>query len=356
MDGGGLLRLDTAYATGFVVETGLYSDLSSAIIGAGFFPQGIYTCLFIGALPGMTSARRLKDAHSAKSAWVFLTFSTLIPLHPPVLAAFRFYKSIFLNVDPNGAIPYLNSWNHWEYFPLIVQFCVQTWLGDVLVIYRCYFVWGRRLLFILFPVCLLLASIGTNLTIWYWIYHPSSISPTRAMRIFDCIYPLAFVQNFMTTSLIIVKIFLQHRTSREAGIVQLGSTLSLMRVVRIVVESAAIYTIELLVLIILYFRNDNAQYVVQAAINPSIGITFVLLAIRIQPSRPTSAPTGNGQGITSTLIPQWLQNAESDIESSDQSSEGQHNHFSDPTYPPLEGYFKTGNKYPSRGLMANVFA
>jgi hypothetical protein len=55
-------------------------------------------------------------------------------LYPLVLAAFRFYKSIFLNVDPNGAISYLNSFHHWEYLWLIILFCVQTWLGDALVV------------------------------------------------------------------------------------------------------------------------------------------------------------------------------------------------------------------------------
>lgn len=52
----------------------------------------------------------------------------------PALAAIRFYKSLFLGIDPRGAVHYLKSWRHWEYFPLIVLFCVQTWLGDALVV------------------------------------------------------------------------------------------------------------------------------------------------------------------------------------------------------------------------------
>ncbi|KAF5328433.1 hypothetical protein D9619_013299 [Psilocybe cf. subviscida] len=339
---GGLLRLDTAFATGFLVECRQASivrsgdehvsvvvkaELSSAIIWAMFFLQGVYTYLFIAALPGMTSSRRLKDSQRAKSAWVFLTFSILmyvVATSHLILGAFRFYKSIFLNVDPNGAISYLKSWHHWEYFPLIVLFCVQTWLGDALVIYRCYFVWGCNLLFILVPVCLLLASFAVNIIIWYWIYHPFNIPRKQAVRIFRCIYPLAFAQNLMTTSLIIFKILSQHRASKKAGVIHAGSALSLMRVVRIIVESASIYTVQLLVLIILYFRGDNGQYVVQAAINPSIGMTFVLLAIRIQPSRTTNVTMGTDQAITSTLIPQWLRSSKSDIDSENSDDYSSH--------------------------------
>ncbi|KAF5326689.1 hypothetical protein D9619_003967 [Psilocybe cf. subviscida] len=263
----------------------------------------------------MTSARRLKDAHNAKSAWVFLIFSILMyvvaTLHL-ILAAFRFYKGFFLNVDPNGAMSYLKNWNHWEYFWLIVLFCVQTWLGDALVIYRCYFVWGGNLWLVLVPVFLLLASIGINVVMWYWVHHPSSIAPKQAIRVLTCVYPLAFAQNLMTTSLIIFKIFMQHRESKKAGVVDLGSTLSLIRVARIVVESAAIYTIQLLIIIILYFRGNNGQYVIQAAVNPSIGITFVLLAIRIQPPRSANAASGINLGVASILIPQWIHNTQSD--------------------------------------------
>lgn len=112
---------------------------------------------------------------------------------------------------------------------------------------------------------------------WYWFYHPFIFTYSEVLRVFRWIYPLSFVQNLMTTGLIILKIFLQHRASKKAGVVNLGSTLSLIRVVRVVIESAAIYTIQLLALIILYFRNDNGQYILQVAISPSIGKYLISL-------------------------------------------------------------------------------
>jgi len=295
------MRLDIAIGTGFVLETGVYC---------------IYTYLFIAALPVLTSARRRKDANSRTAAWVFLIFSFLMYLVATLhllLAAFRFYKSILLNVDPKGPISYLQDGHHWEYLGLIALLCIQTWLGDVLVIYRCYVVWNNNLWLICIPICLLLSQIGLNAWILHWLDHPSIRTRMLAQRLRNSIYPLAFAQNFITTSLMIIKILLQHRVSRKAGVVDIGSKLSLIRVVRIVIESAAIYTIQILLLVILYFRRDSFQFAVQAAVTPSIGITFVLLAIRIEASR-NERSTSSNMGARSTLLPQWAHSYESSFE------------------------------------------
>ncbi|KAF5322080.1 hypothetical protein D9619_002100 [Psilocybe cf. subviscida] len=300
------LRVDIACGTGFVVETGFFC---------------IYTCLFIAALPTLTSARRLKDARSAKSAWVFLIFSILMyivaTLHL-IFSGVRFYNSTYL--DPAGTMAYLLNFDKWEFLGMNVLVCIQTWLGDVLVIYRCYFVWDNNLWLISVPSCLLLGTIGLNLLVLYMFRHPASLAPEQAIGILNSIYPLAFVQNFMTTALIILKISLQHRASKKAGVVNVGSKLSLIRILRIVIESAAIYTIQILVLNILYFRRDNFQFVIQPAIIPSIGITFVLLALRIEASRHENAATEDDLGIRSSVMPQWLREFDHEIGSQDSRS------------------------------------
>lgn len=178
---------------------------------------------------------------------------------------------------------------------------------------------------------------GINAYVLEWLQNP--VLGARAQlvrRLRGAIYPLALVQNVMTTSLIIFKILLQHRTSKQAGVVDVSSKLGLMRIVRIVVESAAVYTVQILILVILSIRRDNFQYVVQSAVTPSIGpyrvihlywyftrwelthssigfiylsptgITFVLLALRVHTSRDDN--TTSSRGVRSTLLPQWAHN------------------------------------------------
>jgi hypothetical protein len=70
----------------------------------------------------------------------------------------------------------------------------------------------------------------------------------------------------MTTGLIAYRIWRQDRMSR--GIV---SSYRLIFLVRIIVESASIYVLNLLILIILYALHSNGQYVAQEAIVPVCG-------------------------------------------------------------------------------------
>ncbi|KAF5327273.1 hypothetical protein D9619_004247 [Psilocybe cf. subviscida] len=232
-----------------------------------------------------------------------------------IFSGVRFYNSTYL--APEGTMAYLPDPNHWEFLGLIILVCIQTWLGDILVIYRCYFVWDNNLWLISVPVFLLLGTIGINVFVLYWFRHPAVLTLESGIHVLRSIYPLAFAQNFLTTALIILKIFLQHQASRKAGAINIGSSLGLIRIMRIVIESAAIYTIQILVLNILYFRNDNFQYVIQPAIIPSIGITFVLLALRIEASRHESATTKTDLGIRSSMIPQWLCEPDRKLDSED---------------------------------------
>jgi hypothetical protein len=126
----------------------------------------------------------------------------------------------------------------------------------------------------------MLSYAGINIFALYWYRHPSAIAFGPGLRLLHSIYPLAFVENFLTTGLIILKIYLQHRASKQAGVRNVGSTLGLMRIIRIIVESAALYTIQLLVLNIFTIMENNFQFVIQPAIIPSIGACYILWLLK----------------------------------------------------------------------------
>lgn len=98
----------------------------------------------------------------------------------------------------------------------------------------------------------------------------------------NTIYALAFVQNTMTTGLIAYRIWRQDKESR--GLV--GHSLSLMYLVRIIIESASIYVINVLILIILYAIHSNGQYVAQEAIVPTVGKFSELILWSMSIHRP----------------------------------------------------------------------
>uniref|UniRef100_A0A8H7XS79 Uncharacterized protein n=1 Tax=Psilocybe cubensis TaxID=181762 RepID=A0A8H7XS79_PSICU len=81
------------------------------------------------------------------------------------------------------------------------------------------------------------------------------------------------------------------------------------------VESAMVYTVQLFILMILYFAKSNAQVILQYAIVPSIGIVFVLIAIRVHAAK-TATVYANGMG----TIPGWLEDDDDAIEFSTNAS------------------------------------
>lgn len=179
--------------------------------------------------------------------------------------------------------------------------------------------------------------LGTNSYVLYWFTHPTSnIDFKTLLPVLNSIYPMALVQNILTTSLLSFKIWRQHRASVAAGVDSGGSALSLIHVLRIVVESAMVYTLQIFVLIILYFRQNNVQFIFQAATVPSIGeshslipqsphhltalyitgIVFVLIAFRVHLAR-NKMILGSGMG---TSIPPWFNEGDISVELNAQAS------------------------------------
>ncbi|KDR70199.1 hypothetical protein GALMADRAFT_255064 [Galerina marginata CBS 339.88] len=285
----------------------IQTDLAYTIaIWVEVFLHGIYTCLFVSALTVMSKRRSSSSATS--TAWVFL--STIILMYMvstfhAILGLYRFIRAFILLVEPQGALYYFFDFRRWDNHANNILLCLMTWLGDALVIYRCYFVWNSNLWVIMLPTLLLLCAIGINSFIIFWFMHPFNVDPIIGFAALDSIYPMAFAQNVITTSLIALKIWKQYRASSASGVVDRSSRLSLIQILRIVVESAMIYTLQIFVLIILYFRFDPSQIIVQSAIIPSIGIVFVLIAVRIH-TRGSSSEMGS--------LPAWLEDTDNDID------------------------------------------
>ena len=113
----------------------------------------------------------------------------------------------------------------------------------------------------------------------------------------------------MTTGLIAYRIWVQDRKSQ--GVV--SSSLHLITLIRIIVESASIYVLNVLILIILYALNSNGQFVAQEAIVPVCGkfsssvnyeimtsfikgIVFTLITVRLAMHTSRTLMTTQHQG------------------------------------------------------------
>ncbi|KAF8582180.1 hypothetical protein K439DRAFT_1391994 [Ramaria rubella] len=198
---------------------------------------------------------------------------------------YRLLRGYVWLVDNPGPVIYFNDLGRWENIAHDAINAVMTWIGDMLLIYRCFIVWDNNYYIIALPTVLLALSIVTNsvaLHLFTEVRLGTLFSPAL-VRWMDSIYAIALAQNTITTGMIAYRIWRQDRLSQEVGLrtTGAGSRASLIPVVRIVVESAVIYVLTAIIIIILYARNNNFQFVIQEAIVPIIGIVFTLISVRL---------------------------------------------------------------------------
>ena len=82
--------------------------------------------------------------------------------------------------------------------------------------------------------------------------------------------PLCLAQNVLTTGLIVVKLWVQFRQTKTIGLTSLH-TVPIPAVMRIIIESAAIYTIQLLMFMILQLVEHAGRFFMHYLLVPSTG-------------------------------------------------------------------------------------
>ncbi|KAF9486220.1 hypothetical protein BDN70DRAFT_870308 [Pholiota conissans] len=311
--------------------------------------HGIYTYLFIVAMPVLWKHTR---ASELRQRWIFPIATILMYILSSLHVALGYYRILRAYVLPGatGSTLFFN-FKDWSTFANSLIICLQFRLGDILVIYRCYCIWGKNLIVIIIPLLLLAASFGINIFVLVWFVNPLKYSRHSKITTVTMMYPLSLAQNVITTGLITLKIWNQHRASTVHGAVDRSSRLTLIKIVRIIIESAMIYTGQMFILVVLFFCHNTFQYVVQRAIMPSLGIVFVLIALRVQsakqqaadvetsicflPSRwfsdagTSSEPSQNNRGSTSLMF-----NVSKDLKSGDHDAIPLKQRDVLPTYPP----------------------
>ncbi|KAF9270694.1 hypothetical protein L218DRAFT_849536 [Marasmius fiardii PR-910] len=243
---------------------------------------GIYTCLFFTSTY-ISLRKRMLHTIPAK---IFFVATIVMYANCTTHVAINLYRLLQgyvyqrKTVGPENYFADLGRWDNITHDTLNA---LMTWMGDSLIIYRCYLVWDNNIYIIVVPTMLLIVSIVSNSVALYLftkvplgtIFGPSLVSWMRT------IYATAFAQNALTTSLIAYRIWRQEMKSRRAGIRGQGSSSSLLPAMRIIVDSAALYMALLICLIVLYVINHNGQFVMQEASVPAIGIVFCSISLRL---------------------------------------------------------------------------
>ncbi|KAF5353948.1 hypothetical protein D9756_007177 [Leucocoprinus leucothites] len=161
------------------------------------------------------------------------------------------------------------------------MYIVQTFVGDGVAIYRCYIVWSRRLVFILFPCAIYIGSIVSGIGILVTMGKATAGSLVFLDELGDWIssfFALTLVTSTTCTLMIASRIWYLNNQSIRDGSRRKGG---LNPIARVVVESGAIYSSMLIALLILYGQKSWFQYIIVDALSSLIGIVFSVIIVRI---------------------------------------------------------------------------
>ncbi|KAF5335708.1 hypothetical protein D9611_009601 [Ephemerocybe angulata] len=260
----------------------------------GGLVYGLYCILFLLSVKIMAQKRGSYWTWSAK---VFSTATYLIFILTTVYMGLDASRVLYAfspewTDDSNGKLPiyYLRDYNSSRNFAIMILTAVLIWLGDVLAIFRCFIIWDRNWWIVLAPIALLTLSIVNAAIVTMALRHPGIVPHRVFQLLINTIFPVNIGQICLTTGLIAFKIGYQYRVSRAAGLRMHGRGVGLLTIIRIVVESAMVFTVQQVVLCVVVWIRSPLYHIFNAILAPSVGAIFALITIRVEEAKkdPTS--------------------------------------------------------------------
>jgi len=159
-----------------------------------------------------------------------------------------------------------------------------TVVSDAFILYRCYAIWNGNIWVIILPVLLFLADIGTGIaaTASLGLLNPGeTFYVQHQTEITDAFFSTTLALNGICTGLIAFRIWWHQYSMREFD-VRSSLSLNLGRISTIMIESGAIYSSTLIVMIATYASQKTLAFNIFLDItSPIIGIVFSLIIVRI---------------------------------------------------------------------------
>ncbi|KZT64356.1 hypothetical protein DAEQUDRAFT_769764 [Daedalea quercina L-15889] len=207
----------------------------------------------------------------------------------------RIILAFINNADaPGGPAAFFDEMSNFTQMFGSTLYVAQTLLGDAMVLYRSYLVWGKKLWVIAFPFILLLGSTATGVGILYSfdkVDPEASIFVVQLGHWITAFFSMTFATNVICTALVAYRIWAINRTHLFFRYQDLRPVMVL------IVESGALYSATLLALLILYNVGSWFQYVVLDAVSSIVGIVFSVIMLRI------ATGVSNAEGETALVEP-----------------------------------------------------
>ncbi|KAJ7686386.1 hypothetical protein B0H17DRAFT_1013604 [Mycena rosella] len=246
---------------------------------------GILLLLFISTIYFLATRRTLAgSSRTAKHHFTSLVFIGVASLFVVVTAHWTvvIYQAFFAFIHLGNAVAEDAFYADLSQVSEIIEvtlFFTSVLIGDALVIYRLWIIWGRNHYVVIFPMCSLAGVLVTAIGI---IYEFTKWEPRlRGAPFYDESRPwtaTGFILTLMTTlystTFIAFRILRVNkiRTSFESGLTSF---------LTILVESAGLQMIWLLFAAITQFATSDAEFIASDTLPAIIGISNLLIHARV---------------------------------------------------------------------------
>ncbi|KAJ7804797.1 hypothetical protein B0H14DRAFT_2882981 [Mycena olivaceomarginata] len=206
----------------------------------------MYLILFFASLSVALARRKAKRGFGNKFLATALLLFVLITWHLAIDSAMLFlaYSN---ETTAEADLYYINGTPGTLNVMKTALYVATTLVSDAFMLYRCFVVWNYSIPIIVFPMLCLLAGIGTGITGLIGLSHT-----TTSFFIKD---QLNVVSAFFATALIAFRVW---RGQRQISGIATGSSLSNLLI--IILESGAIYSAMLILVLVLFVSKNTPGY------------------------------------------------------------------------------------------------
>ncbi|KAJ8088832.1 hypothetical protein PM082_014078 [Marasmius tenuissimus] len=158
-----------------------------------------------------------------------------------------------------------------------------TIIADIFIVYRVFAVWSRSLFVSAAPCSLSIAGIISGGLL---ASDAGQYGFNEPRHLFTTFYCITLVLNVLSTALIACKLYISERQ------IELSSSLKLKRTSVIVIESAALYSACVIVIVVCNVTGADDAHLILLLTTPSIiGLTFSLIIVRVAGSSRSTSKT-----------------------------------------------------------------
>ncbi|KAJ7078233.1 hypothetical protein C8R43DRAFT_1245304 [Mycena crocata] len=238
------------------------------------FNIGIFTILF-GATLRLVLNKRISNNNRLMLPtlcviWILSVTHWIIDITRAVAA--------FIDT-PTGALSYYEDVGNPLEAAKTAVYVTVTMTGDLFMIYRCFMVWNRKWPIVTLPIMLWFGTgvTGYGATRILLLARQEGVFFHGLTPWITSFFVMSLALNIMCTLCIAYRIL---RTRMALHKDHVGNSRVYSALI-VFLESAATYSTSLLVLLIVYVLNSNAQYILLDVTTSLIGVTFSMILLRL---------------------------------------------------------------------------